>query len=680
MMSRARPAQDPLPAESSTPGRGIGRAPLRGLVLGALAGAVWALVAVVVHHAAGSVIPDAVLVRMVAMDVAIGAVGGLLVALVVRAPQEGLLAVGIASVYGFVRIFAPPGLAGEVAFVPMGIAATALGVWLLGQPKSGLLVLLHASLLTAASALLAEVVLEEAHTTLHGPSLLLAVAAVPLAGLLLDRIVALAVHARGRRLLLELAVGAVAAWVFARPLDTTPLSDPVVTAVAPPAGTPDVIVVSLDTTRADHLSTYGYGRETSPSLTAFASDALLFEEARSTDGWTLPAHASMLTGLYPSRHGARAAGGWLAGQSIDGRRNVAFPLPPRQRTLAEVLRDRGYHTGAFVANFSYLYRSFGLAQGFHVYADAPWLMLRVRSAAVRLARAIHPGTWLRPYFTGHQINAHALAWLDSRPRDRPAFLFLNYMDAHPPFYAEAPYDHWAMALPEARTLQREDLYTHEVRAYTSAQRDYIAATYDGQVAAGDAALGELLSQLRARGRYENALIIVVSDHGTLLGDHDQVGHIGRMLYEGLLHVPLVVKFPGADRPRGRIATPVQVVDVFATAGAVAGVPLAAEVQGQKLPEVTHPTLAEEDINAFLVARYGSFYDRAIRVLVEGDDKLITTSRGERLLFDVRRDPGELHDRARAEPGRVEELARKLTELLPFAGPGHAERPTAHSPG
>ena len=269
------------------------------------------------------------------------------------------------------------------------------------------------------------------------------------------------------------------------------------------------------------------GFETSHSKTFQPSVA----EARSPAGWTLPGHASMLTGLYPSRHGAHLAGGWLAGQSIDGRRNVAFPLSPEHVTLAEALRDRGYQTAGFVANFSYLYRDFGLAQGFGHYEDAPGLLFRVRPPVVRVARAFAPGFCVKPYRSAREINASALAWLDQAPASRPVFLFLNYMEAHQPWAAPEPFDHWLWEQPHARALLERDLYTHEIRRFTPDELGVIGAIYDGQLAAMDAALGELVGALRTRGRYENALLIVTADHGEMLGEHDTVGHMGRMLYE-----------------------------------------------------------------------------------------------------------------------------------------------------
>jgi len=433
----------------------------------------------------------------------------------------------------------------------------------------------------------------------------------------------------------------------------------VVTAVPPPAGTPDVVIVSLDTTRADHLSTYGYERETSPNLSRFAEDAVLFTQARSTAGWTLPGHASMLTGLYPSRHGARLAGKWLEGESIDGRRNVAHPLEPEVVTLAESLRDHGYNTGAFVANFSYLYRDFGLAQGFQHYDDAPGLLLRVKPPVLSVARWLDPAFGVKPFRSAREINAQALAWLDQAPKGRPALLFLNYMEPHQPWVAEAPHDQWVRGLPQSDRLSHQNLYTHEAREFTPEELEFIVGNYDGQVAAMDVALAELLAELEARGRYENALIVVTADHGELLGDHGEVGHMGRMLYEGLIKVPLVVKYPGADRQKGRIDTPVQVVDVTPTALEEAGAAKPAGLQGEHLTAVTHPTVAEEEINPFLVEDYGDVYDRAMRVVFDGRYKLITTSRGEKMLFDLSVDPREQHDIASSEPERVDAMAKHL---------------------
>jgi arylsulfatase A-like enzyme len=230
--------------------------------------------------------------------------------------------------------------------------------------------------------------------------------------------------------------------------------------------------------------------------------------------------------------------------------------------------------------------------------------------------------------------------------------------------AEPPYDRWARGLPHAGTLARKNLYTHAVRPLDADTMRFISAHYDGQVAAMDAALGQLLDALRQRGRYENALVIVAGDHGELLGEHGQMGHMGRMLYEPLLRVPLVVKRPGATHRHVILDTPVQLVDLVPTVADVVGVAAPEGVEGRPLDAEAHRAYAEEGINPFLVARYGAFYDRAVRVVYDGDYKLISTSRGERMLFDLAADPDEASDLAGRQPDRVQELSQQLELATP----------------
>jgi arylsulfatase A-like enzyme len=632
---------------------------LRGAGLGLLGGALWFAMEAFAGWSAGSAIPLGILQKIAGLDVAIAATAGCLLGFLLPNAGGSVLALALGAVYGFLRVYAPPGMGAEAVFVGVAIAAVFAGRQIVGE-KGSVLAFVHLTILAAASLLIAEVVLDESRASaLRGMRLPLVIAVVPVLGVLADRILSFVLRKRGLRLGLELAAGVVTLLVLGKPLSTDPLVETLVTGVPPPAGTPDIILVSLDTTRADHLSVYGYERPTSPNLESFAKDALVFTRAHSTAGWTLPGHASMLTGMYPSRHGAHLAGGWLPGQSIDGRRNVAFPLAADKTTMTEVLRDRGYQTGAFVANFSYLYRDFGLAQGFDWYDDKPGLLMRVKPPVVRFAQKFSPGFALKPFRSARDINASALTWLDSTSKDRPSFLFLNYMEPHQPWLAPAPFDKWVWNLPKAHALATQNLYTHEVKDFTKEEIDFIVANYDGQLAAMDHAFAELVEALKARGRYDNALIIVTADHGELLGDHGQVGHMGRMLYEGLIHVPMLVKLPGANHPTGIVDTPVQNLDVTPTALTIAGAKIPPDVQGQFLREVTHPTLAEEDINPFLVSNYGEFYDRATRVLFDGDWKLISTSRGEKHLYDVAKDPKEQNDLAAAEPQRVDELAKRL---------------------
>lgn len=637
---------------------------LRGAALGLVAGVVWFAIEWVAGWAAGSYLPQGITQKLALLDLGLAAAAGFVVGLALPGLRGGALALGIAAFYGLLRVYAPPGYGAEALYVVAAVGACALGIRLLGAGASGLLGFVHVTLLATAGLVILEIASQEVRTALRGMRLPLVIAAVPLVALLVDRVLAFVLRSRSTRLGLELVAGLVAAFVLGRPLNPAPYENTVVTAVPPPAGTPDVFLISLDTTRADHLSLHGYERDTSPKLKEFAKDALVFTQARSTAGWTLPGHASMLTGLYPSKHGAHLAGGWLGGQSIDGRRNVAYPLAADKTTVTELLRDRGYNAGAFVANFSYLYRDFGLAQGFQHYDDAPGLLLRFEPAAIRFARRFAPGFALKPFRSARQINAAALEWLDAAPKGRPSFVFLNYMEPHQPWLAPAPHDQWVWGLPEAHELAQRNLYTHEVKDFTQPEIDFITANYDGQVAAMDEAFAELIEALRARGRLDNALIIVTSDHGELIGDHGQVGHMGRMLYEGLLHIPMIVRFPGADRPTGTTDRHVQNLDVTPTILEIAGVPTPEDMQGQPVRTVDRPSFSEEDINPFLVAEYGEFYDRATRVIFEGSWKLITTSRGEKMLYDLARDPGETRDLQHEEPERLAAMSRRLEATMP----------------
>ncbi len=635
-----------------------------GALAGAVAGAVWWVLEGALNWAAGGTVPTPVLLDIGGYDVAVGAVAGGAVGVLAGRAGGVALALGLAAAYAFLRVYDPPGFGTEALFVGMAVVATVLGTRLGGADRRGWLAFLHVTVLATAALAVTNLVLEEERGALGQLTVPLVFGGAPLAALLVDRLLGVLVRRRTVRAGLELAALAIAGILWGHPLSTAPLEDPLVTGVPPPPGTPDVILVSLDTTRADHLSTYGYARATSPHLTALAEDALRFAQARSPSAWTLPGHASLFTGQYPGRHGAHLAGAWLGGESIDGRRQVAFPLRREAVTLAELLRDRGYRTAAFVANFSYLYRDFGLAQGFQRYDDAPSILFRLRPHVVRFVQRFQPGFCLKPFRSAPAMNALALSWLDQQPGGRPAFLFLNYMEAHQPWLAPPPYDRWSRELaPAARRLATADLYTHAIRDFTDAEQAFIRANYDGQLAAMDAALGELLAALRARGRYENALVIVTADHGEFLGEHRQVGHIGRMLYEPVLGIPLVVKFPGPERLRGVSEVPVQLVDVLPTVLRASGVAVPAGVQGEPLPHVTHPSLAEEHINPFLVTRYGEVYNRGVRVVYDGSYKLISTSQGTEMLFDLARDPGETNDLRSREPERALALKQRLDAAL-----------------
>ncbi|MEB2285560.1 MAG: hypothetical protein B6D46_14085 [Polyangiaceae bacterium UTPRO1] len=650
---------------------GIGAGIVRGLGAGLAGGVVWWLVELAVNYAFGGVIPMYEATIVLALDLAIAGAGGLVVGAVLgvigRGDDAAAYALGVTVVYGLLRVYEPPGLLGEAMFVLVGTLAAAVGVVVAGR-RRGILGFVHVALVATAALAIGKTGITEVQSSYfskqepNGVALVLVLGVLPLAGVVLDRVVGAVLRRDSVRLATLVAAALVAVWIWGKPLAIAPLDDPRPLRAVAPADAPDVFLISMDTTRADHMSTYGYARETSPRLTELAADGLNFTAARSPAQWTVPGHASMLTGMYPSRHGAHYVGGWSAGPAIYGRRRV-FPLADDRTTLAEVLHDRGWATGAFVANFANLFRGFGMAQGFQRYEDHPQLLLRPIPHVVGFVQQFSPAFMKKPFRSAREINAAALAWLDRVPAGRPAFVFVNYLEPHH-WIAAPPYDLWARDLPHAARLARKGLFTHAVPAHLSQEeRDFITANYDGQILAMDAALGELIADLKKRGRYENALIVVTADHGELLGEHDIVGHGGRMMYEGLLRVPLVVKLPGASRPQGVITNPVQLVDIVPTVLQALGAPLPAGVQGSPLQQVARNSLAEEHINPEFVSFYGEVYNRALRVIYEGPYKLISTSRGERFLFDLTNDPGENDDLAGENPERVTGMEGELEAAM-----------------
>jgi arylsulfatase A-like enzyme len=352
----------------------------------------------------------------------------------------------------------------------------------------------------------------------------------------------------------------------------------------PAAGKPNVILISLDTVRADHLSVYGYERNTTPHLKEFAAESTVFKRAASSSDMTLPSHASMFSGLYPSQHGAHF--------SVEHRLGV--PLDARFLPLAERLRNKGFWTGGVVANGGYLSVAFGLNHGFEywdqrlpaiVLAPVPpyWLRGRLRDLAVRFV----PTSQLdRVSRSAGEINDAVFAALGQRPRDgRAFFLFVNYMDAHVPYIPPAPYDTMFPGKDPAFTESRymatyRDVIAHD-RKIDDRAHAHLVSQYDGGIAYLDTQLAALFARLKAAGLYENSAIIVTSDHGEALGERNCMDHGGMSLYEEQIHVPLLIKFP-QSRGGAVVEQPVSSVDILPTVLDAVGLPVPANVPGQSL--------------------------------------------------------------------------------------------------
>jgi len=412
----------------------------------------------------------------------------------------------------------------------------------------------------------------------------------------------------------------------------------------PRVATPNIVLIVMDTVRADHLSAYGYGRNTTPHLAHFAKTATRYARAFAPSNMTLPSHASLFTGLYGSEHTAHYDLGWPVGR----------PLPAQALTAAELLAARGYATASIVAN-GYLGEGFGLDQGFqHLDARPPWMAygtasafyLRSRIAALASSVIELPRRTRRLARGGEEISDLAIAYLDRMTgKRRPFFLFLNYLDAHHPYIPPAPYD---TMFPGHDATQPADLEDRLIAAFTqgtpritSRQRAHLISQYDGSIAFVDFEIARVFAALREHGAYDRTLIIVLSDHGECFGEHGVVTH-GLSNYDPETHVPLIVKKPG-QTAGDVVAAPVSLVDVWPLLSSMPHSP--SVVMTESFP-MRGPGTA-------LPSR------RAGTAKIEGTLKTIVNVNGSVESYDVAADPGETRNLAPSADSR--RMAQDIAE-------------------
>ncbi|MEQ1893071.1 MAG: sulfatase-like hydrolase/transferase [Planctomycetota bacterium] len=319
---------------------------------------------------------------------------------------------------------------------------------------------------------------------------------------------------------------------------------------AAPAGPPwNVVLLCLDTVRADHLGVYGHTRATTPALDALAARATLFIDTSATAGWTKPSVPSFLTGTYPSQHGV------FEGSARNEAGEVTDLLPASATTLAEVFQQRGFDTAAFVHN-AQLRAGNGFEQGFDTYAQES--------------------------MDAREIRWHGLDWLDGRTSTDPFFLYLHFLDAHWPYPAPEEFlTRFAPSEATARFRGKDSKALYSAindgeHLMTAEDRAALEALYDGALAYLDSELGKLFAGLEQRGLGANTIVCVVADHGEEFGEHGKVGH-GHGLWQNLLHVPWILFVPG--KAAQRVETPVSLVDLFPTLLSAAGVPAPATHEG-----------------------------------------------------------------------------------------------------
>jgi arylsulfatase A-like enzyme len=436
---------------------------------------------------------------------------------------------------------------------------------------------------------------------------------------------------------------------------------------APPRNAPNVLLIVLDTLRADRLGSYGYARPTTPFLDRFAREGVLFEKAFANAPWTLPSHVSLFTGYLPSQHGATS-----------GRYDGRFP------TLAQEFAKDGYATAGIVANDSFGSRTHGFALGF-IHWENGFINLEDSAARTALGRRI------RRYFfqwfkvTGYvdhllspEINRRCLRWLDSRP-DRPFFLFLNYMDVHTPLVPPRKFAEKFSAEPDviSPSLEMGIARGEGVKTPDFPRRN---EAYDAALASMDEQLGKLFDELRRRNLDRNTLVIFVGDHGESLGEHGLDEH-GNSVYREQLQVPLLVRFPGVAPAGQRVAETAGLQDIPATIAELAslphpsfpGVSLArwwqgrAPENGMVVSELERPRIGGMPKNWPVAQGW-------LKSVTDNHWHFILQEHGKRELFNLDADAKEENDVGglAESQARMEEMKRQLEKEL-GAGAIHTAR-------
>ncbi|MBZ5591071.1 MAG: sulfatase [Acidobacteriia bacterium] len=464
------------------------------------------------------------------------------------------------------------------------------------------------------------------------------------------------------------------------------LASPPRTAVAPAKnGSPNVILITLDTVRADHLSVYGYQRDTTPTLGKFVQDATIFTHAVSAGDMTLSSHASMFTGLYPSQHGAH----WVLGRGKEGfsiGTEFGLRLPENSQTLAGILSARGYRTIGIVANTTYLQDAFRLDQGFQYYSQPNAVLLLeqrelfyLRTNLCRLIGHFCPRSMSDLVYTrAADINREAFQLLEGEnTRKRPFFLLLNYMEAHPPYFPPAPYDsrypgkdpllkgpqYWAIEF-QALSL---------VRPYTARDRQRDESQYDGGIAYMDARLSDLFAKLKDLGLYDDSVIILTSDHGQSFGEKQLVGH-GTSVYQEQVRVPLIIKYPGPPQAAVRDDL-VSHVDLLPTILDLLGDKIPPSLPGHSLraPAPSPGTVISESFPCDMTASLHPRFRRVERAAFSGPFKLILATNGKREFYDLSADPHEEHNLYLQNPPAASRMESELRHWISTL-PGEHARP------
>ena len=375
---------------------------------------------------------------------------------------------------------------------------------------------------------------------------------------------------------------------------------------------PNVILISIDTLRADYLSSYGFERETTPNIDAIAREGVLFKNVVSPVPITLPAHSSMLTGTTPTVHGMHD--------------NLSYRLPDANVTLAEMLKDRGFSTGAVISSFV-LDSKFNLSQGFDTYNDRFEEEHKILQLNER---------------KGDEATRLALQWLERHQSER-FFFFLHYYDPHHDYAPPEPF-----------------------------ASEFVDDLYAGEVAFVDHCIGRIMEKLEDLDLVTSTLIVITSDHGEMLGEHGERDH-GYFIYQSALRVPLIIKLPGKSTGMREVNQIVGLIDIVPTIAGLLGFDPPTQVQGEDLsPWLEGDPVAGEPRHFYAESLAPSRYYGASSLfgLVTRRWKYIQTTRPE--LYDLASDPEEAHNLAASDAARADAMKRRLAEILASQEPEGGE--------
>ncbi len=373
-----------------------------------------------------------------------------------------------------------------------------------------------------------------------------------------------------------------------------------------------IVLISIDTCRADHLSCYGCQRPTTPNIDAFAAQSVLFEDVVSPVPLTLPSHSSIMTGTIPPYHGVRD--------------NMEYKLGDSQLTLAEILAKKGFKTASIISAFV-LDSQFGLGQGFDYYNDSfedehKFLQISERR--------------------GQEVSRTANIWLEQN-RDERFFLFLHYFDAHSDYRPPEP--------------------------FASRFKD---SPYAGEIAYVDNCIGQVIDKLKALGMYESSLIVILGDHGEGLGAHGENEH-SFFIYQSTIKVPLIIKPPHSQNPR-RVNQQVGLIDVMPTLLALLDIDSPAHIQGRDIGHLlendSEPATTNETYyycESLYPTKYGC---NPLYGVTSGPWKYIWTTKPE--LYDLQSDAGETNNLITAHPAQAEDFKKRLRHILATQSSEHQD--------